>query len=61
MITMTAFVEIHGTRLLVEFAIPTYACAWKQRPSVPALGVVTSGNRPTEKSTGVSAQQSRHR
>ncbi len=61
MVTMTALVEIHGTRPRVEFAIPTYACAWKQRPSVPALGIVTSGNRPTDNSTGVSALQSRHR
>jgi len=56
MILMTTSVATgRGTRLHVESAVPTYARAWKQRPSV-----VIRGGFGTDNSTGVSAEERRH-
>jgi hypothetical protein len=56
MITMTLPVAaVHGSRLPVEAVAPTYARAWKQRPS----GVILGGFG-TDNSTGVSAEERRH-
>jgi hypothetical protein len=56
MITMTNPVAtVHGAPPRVESVVPTYARAWKQRPS----GVILGGFG-TDNSTGVSAQERRH-
>jgi hypothetical protein len=56
MITMTDSVAaIHGALPRVESVVPTYARAWKQRPS----GVILGGFG-TDNSTGVSAEERRH-
>jgi chemotaxis response regulator CheB len=56
MITMTNPVAtVHGTLPCVESVVPTYARAWKQRPS----GVILGGFG-TDNSTGVSAEERRH-
>jgi hypothetical protein len=55
MITMTnAVAAIHGALPRVESVVPTYARAWKQRPS----GVILGGFG-TDNSTGVSAEERR--
>ena len=56
MITMTNPVAtIHGALPRVESVVPTYARAWKQRPSGVILGGFGADN-----STGVSAEERRH-
>jgi hypothetical protein len=56
MIAMTNTVAaIHGALLRLESVVPTYARAWKQRPS----GVILGGFG-TDNSTGVSAEERRH-
>ena len=56
MITMTNPVAtIHGALPRVESVVPTYARAWKQRPS----GVILGGFG-VDNSTGVSAEERRH-
>ena len=57
MITMTLPVAtVPGAALpRVESVVPTYARAWKQRPS----GVILGGFE-TDNSTGVSAEERRH-
>jgi hypothetical protein len=56
MITMTLPVAaVHGALPRVESVVPTYARAWKQRPS----GVILGGFG-TDNSTGVSAEERRH-
>jgi hypothetical protein len=57
MITMTNtdVTAVHGARLRTESVVPSYARAWKQRPSI-----VTLGGAGTDNSTGVSAQERRH-
>jgi hypothetical protein len=55
-ITMTNLVAaVHGALPRVESVVPTYARAWKQRPS----GVILGGFG-TDNSTGVSAEERRH-
>jgi hypothetical protein len=54
--TMTnAVAAIHGALPRVESVVPTYARAWKQRPSGDILGGFGTDN-----STGVSAEERRH-
>ena len=56
MITMTNLVAtVHGASPRLEPVVPTYARAWKQRPS----GVILGGFG-TDNSTGVSAEERRH-
>jgi hypothetical protein len=56
MTTMTNPVAtIYGTLPRVESVVPTYARAWKQRPSGVILGGFGADN-----STGVSAEERRH-
>lgn len=56
MTTMTLSVATgHGARPRSEAVVPTYARAWKQRPS----GVILGGFG-TDNSTGVSAEERRH-
>lgn len=66
MITMTNIAEFHGPRLWVESVVPAagcvaYAHAWKQLPSRRALSMVGLVPNTTDNSTGVSAQERRHR
>jgi len=46
---------VHGALPRMESVVPTYARAWKQRPS----GVILGGFG-TDNSTGVSAEERRH-
>ena len=56
MITMTLpAATVHGALPRVESVVPTYARAWKQRPSGVILGGFGADN-----STGVSAEERRH-
>lgn len=56
MIAMTDLVAtVHGALPCVESVVPTYARAWKQRPS----GVILGGFG-TDNSTGASAEERRH-
>lgn len=56
MIAMTNTVAaVHGALPRPESVVPTYARAWKQRPS----GVILGGFG-TDNSTGVSAEERRH-